>query len=133
VRRGVRDAASLAVGVGVLGYQAAQARAEEARARFRPTISSTPPDLERRVRDARTAAETGARRAWEQLEVLGTEVIERVEPVIARVSDRVEPLLSDLAERVEPVVDKIQERTQSLAHRFAAAQPVADTPARPVS
>ncbi|MEX0947505.1 MAG: hypothetical protein WEE69_01925 [Acidimicrobiia bacterium] len=106
VKQRVRDGASLAVGVGVLGYQAARTGAEEAQNR----VSAS-------VKDARGAAEQGARRAWEQIEVLGTEVLERVEPVIARVSDRVEPLIGDLAVRVEPYVDRIQARAQALARR----------------
>jgi hypothetical protein len=106
VKQRVRDGASLAVGVGVLGYQAAKTRAEEAQIR----VSAS-------VKEARGAAEQGARRAWEQIEVLGTEALERVEPVIARVSDRVEPLIGDLAVRVEPYVDRLQARARTLARR----------------
>jgi hypothetical protein len=139
VKQGVRDAASLAVGVGVLGYQAAQARAEEAKARFSKTSTAKAgAGLDDRVREARVAAEQGARRAWEQLEVIGSEVKDRVEPVIARVSDRVEPLLSDIAERVEPVVDKLQAQTKSFGKRFARDEKPkttskAKTPAAPVA
>ena len=116
VKQRVRDGASLAVGVGVLGYQAAKTRAEETQTR----VSAS-------VKDAREAAEAGARRAWEQLEVLGTEVLERVEPVIARVSDRVEPLIGDFAVRVEPVVDRIQARARSFARRPATEAKVTQT------
>jgi hypothetical protein len=107
VTQGVKDAASLAVGAGVVGYQAAQARVDEAQARFGST-----------AKEARDAVEQRARQAWEQIEVVGGEVIERVEPVIARVSDRVEPLLSDLAEKVEPVVDRIQAEAQKFGKRL---------------
>jgi hypothetical protein len=106
VKQRVRDGASLAVGVGVLGYQAAKTRAEEAQTR----VSAS-------VKEARGAAEQGARRAWEQIEVLGSEALERVEPVIARVSDRVEPLIGDLAVRVEPYVDRLQAHARTLARR----------------
>lgn len=109
VKQRVCEGASLAVGVGVLGYQAARTRAEEAQARVGTS-----------VKDARGAAEQGVRRAWEQLEVLGNEVRERVEPVITRVSDRVEPLIGDLAVRVEPFVDRVQARAQALARRAPA-------------
>jgi len=110
VKQRVRDGASLAVGVGVLGYQAARTRAEEAQTRVGTS-----------VKDARGAAEQGARRAWEQLEVLGNEVRERVEPVVTRVSDRVEPLIGDFAERVEPFVDRVQAQARSLARRAQVA------------
>ncbi len=109
VKQRVREGASLAVGVGVLGYQAARTRAEEAQNR----VSTS-------VKDVRVSAEQGARRALEQLEVLGNEVRERVEPVITRVSDRVEPLIGDLAVRVEPFVDRVQARAQALARRTPA-------------
>ncbi len=110
VKQRVREGASLAVGVGVLGYQAARTRAEEAQ-----TLVGTS------FKDVRTSAEQGARRAWEQLEVIGNEVRERVEPVITRVSDRVEPLIGDFAVRVEPFVDRVQARAQALARRAPAA------------
>jgi len=106
MKQRVRDGASFAVGVGVLGYQAARTRAEEAQVFVRES-----------AKDVRGAAEQGARRAWEQLEELGTEVRERVEPVIARVSDRVEPLIGDVAERVEPFVDRIQARAKAFARQ----------------
>lgn len=111
VKQRVRDGATLAVGVGILGYQAARSRADEAQVFVRES-----------AKDVRGAAEQGARRAWEQLEELGTEVRERVEPVIARVSDRVEPLIGDVAERVEPFVDRIQARAKAFNR-----QPVAKT------
>jgi hypothetical protein len=110
VKQKVREGASLAVGVGVLGYQAARTRAEEAQARVGTS-----------VQDVRGAAEQGARRALEQLEILGNEVRERVEPVITRVSDRVEPLIGDFAVRVEPFVDRVQAQARSLARRAPAA------------
>ena len=114
VKQGVKDAASLAVGAGVLGYQAAQARVDKAQARVGSTAKTARNGFESKVREAVDFAEQRARQAWEQIEVVGSEVIERVEPVISRVSDRVEPLLSDLAEKVEPVVDKLQARAQEL-------------------
>jgi hypothetical protein len=112
VKQRVRDGAALAVGVGVLGYQAARTRAEEAQVFVRE-----------QVKDAREAAEHGARRAWDQLEDLGSEVRERVEPVIARVSDRVEPLIGDLAEKVEPYVDRLQARAKGIARRNEEREP----------
>ena len=114
VKQGVKDAASLAVGAGVLGYQAAQARVDKAQARVGSTAKTARNGFEAKVREAVDSAEQLARQAWEQIEVVGSEVIERVEPVISRVSDRVEPLLSDLAEKVEPVVDKLQAGAQEV-------------------
>ena len=118
VKQGVKDAASLAVGAGVLGYQAAQARVDKAQARIGGTAKEARTGFESKVREARDHAEQRARQAWEQLEGVGSEVIERVEPVIARVSDRVEPLISELAEKVEPLVDRIQARVQELGKRL---------------
>jgi hypothetical protein len=106
VKQRVREGASLAVGVGALSYQAARTRAEEAQVRLGTS-----------AKDVRATAEQGARRAWDQIEVIGNEVRERIEPVITRVSDRVEPLIGDFAVRVEPFVDRVQARAKALSRR----------------
>jgi hypothetical protein len=106
VKQKVRDGASLAVGVGALGYQTARTRAEDAQTRVNTS-----------VKDAKGTAEQGARRVWEQIEVIGNDVRELVEPVITRVSDRIEPLIGDLAARLEPVIDRIQTEAHALAQR----------------
>jgi hypothetical protein len=130
VKQGVKDAASLAVGAGVLGYQAAQARVETAQVRVGDTAKGARAELEHKVREAREVAEHRARQAWDQLEAVGSEVIERIEPVIARVSDRVEPLLSDIAEKVEPVVDRIQARAQEFGKRLPGQKTPAPAPVK---
>jgi heterodisulfide reductase subunit B len=87
VRRTVRDAAYIAVGVGVLGAQSAQEK-----------LGAT-------AKDVKAGAEEGARTARLRLETLADEIRERVEPVLAKLEARVEPIRDSIEARVEPVVD----------------------------
>jgi len=86
VRKSVQDAAYIAVGVGVLGAQQAQERAEAG------------------VIDARRRVES-----------LLDEVRERVEPVVAKVEERIEPVLGDLEARVEPIVHQVRVKLAEVA------------------
>jgi hypothetical protein len=97
VRNTVRDAAYIAVGVGVLGAQSAQERLGSA------------------AKDVKAGAEEGARTARLRLETLADEIRERVEPVLAK-----------LGARVEPVVDTARVKAkQWLSRRNAPARKAA--------
>ena len=83
VKKSVQDVAYLAVGVGVLGVHAAQARAGKAQQRLET--------LGAEVRD--------------RVEPVVARVTERVEPVIGDLKARVEPVVDEIQARAREMAD----------------------------
>ena len=96
VRQRAEGAAYTAVGVGVLGFQQAQARGRAASARLATIGREAKGRAASLTKDARAAAES-----------LGTEVKQRVEPVVDRLGERVDPLVADVRARVAPVLENV--------------------------
>jgi len=96
VRQRAEGAAYTAVGVGVLGFQQAQARGRAASARLATIGREAKGRAASLTKDARAAAES-----------LGTEVKQRVEPVVDRLGERVDPLVADVRARVAPVLESL--------------------------
>jgi hypothetical protein len=95
-RQRAEDAAYTAVGVGVLGFQQAQARGRAASARLATAGREAKGRAASLTQDARVAAES-----------LGTEVKQRLEPVVDRLGGRVDPLVADVRARVAPVLENV--------------------------
>jgi hypothetical protein len=96
VRKSAQDTAYLAIGVGVLGAQQVQARAQAAGSKLESTAS------------------TGAHDARERFEAFASDVKSRVEPLVTKVEQRIEPLLGELEARIEPVVEKAKAKATAI-------------------
>jgi gas vesicle protein len=92
ISQSIQDAGYIAVGVGVLGVQAAQVRRREAQK-----------TLETGARDVKSAVENAVQSARGQ-----------IEPVVAGVRERVEPLVSTVTDRIEPVVGQIHDKAREV-------------------
>lgn len=95
LRKSATDAAYIAVGVGVLGFQQAQVRRRETQA-----------TVERWVKDLRAGAEE-----------LAGDPRQRVEPVVEELRNRVEPVveqLQALPEQLAKAIDAARARGKSL-------------------
>ncbi|HEV7524498.1 MAG TPA: hypothetical protein VGP92_06005 [Acidimicrobiia bacterium] len=120
------DAGYIAVGLGVMGFQQAQARARAARGRVSEVgdcvagrarnLRST---IDAQTQTARTQAETQVRntvsRAGAQASALRDEVGKRVEPVVGQVQAQ----LGDLPERVVQAMEPVAARVRELAGNAA--------------
>jgi hypothetical protein len=78
LRKTATDAGYVTVGLGVLGFQQAQVRRRE----LRQTVGEKTHGLRDRI-------ETGARSANDWAQELGTQVKDRIEPVVGQVVDQV--------------------------------------------
>jgi len=96
VRQRAEGAAYTAVGVGVLGFQQAQAHGRAASARLATVGREAKGRASSLSKDARAAAES-----------LSTEVKQRLEPVVDRLGERVEPVVADVRARVTPVLENL--------------------------
>ena len=85
IPQSIQDAGYIAVGVGVLGVQAAQVRGREAQKTVKGAVGNA-------VQSARG----------------------QIDPVVAGVRERVEPLVSTVTDRIEPVVDQIQDKAREV-------------------
>ncbi|MDQ3574529.1 MAG: hypothetical protein M3378_00425 [Actinomycetota bacterium] len=85
VTRTMRDAAYVAVGLGVLGFQQAQVRRRE----LAQQLQSQRPELESQVAGTR-----------HQISALARDVEQRLEPVMVDVSQRVEPVIGHIESRL---------------------------------
>jgi hypothetical protein len=111
VRKTLTDAGYIAVGLGVMGFQQAQARGRELRDR----ASSAGDCLTGKARDLSQTLETRGKSAREQAET-------RVRGTVARTTE----LRGELAQRVEPVVVKVQTQLGELPEKVVQAmEPVA--------
>jgi hypothetical protein len=108
IQQSVQDAGYIAVGVGVLGVQAAQGRRREAQTQ-----------LEGAARDVKSAVETAA-----------NQVRERVEPVIAGVRERVEPVVDQIEDKAREVIETGSAKAKVFLRREVKAKPVAKTSAK---
>jgi hypothetical protein len=106
IRKTLTDAGYVAVGLGVLGYQQAQVRRRELQQRLGSTggclnaravdgkakldsLQQTVGEKAQSLRGLRDSIETQARSANGWAQELGTQVKERIEPVIGQVVDQV--------------------------------------------
>ena len=120
VRQRAEGAAYTAVGVGVLGFQQAQARGRAASARLATIGREAKGRAASLTKDARAAAES-----------LGTEVKQRVEPVVDRLGERVDPLVADVRARVAPVLESLSgtaRRTAGATGTKATSRPAGPKP-----
>ena len=127
-RQRAEGAAYTAVGVGVLGFQQAQARGRAASARLATAGREAKGRAASLTKDARVAAGS-----------LGTEVKQRLEPVVDRLGERVDPLVADVRARVAPVLENVSRTarravgatgTPAATSRKAAPKPKPPSPAR---
>ena len=103
IRKTVTDAGYVAVGLGVLGYQQAQVRRRELQQRLGNTggclnaravdgkakLDTLQQTVSEKTQSLRDSIETQARSANGWAQELGTQVKERIEPVVGQVVDQV--------------------------------------------
>ncbi|MGQ0825212.1 MAG: hypothetical protein ACT4OX_09345 [Actinomycetota bacterium] len=127
------DAGYIAIGLGVMGVQQAQARQKQLHARVgdvaectvtrvRSLSASLSDRVESQSRTFETRTREAAERAEQQLKAtvtrvheLGTELTSRVEPLVEQVQARVADLPERVAQAMEPVTARVRERFSSAA------------------
>jgi uncharacterized protein YicC (UPF0701 family) len=91
VTQRARDAAYVAVGLGVLGFQRAQVQRQELRKRLAGEL-----DLDQRLSELRTAVTSGV----QQLDELVEGAVQMVETSLQPLEEQLPPAARDLAQRV---------------------------------
>lgn len=112
----LRDAAYIAIGMGVIGVQRAQVRREELRKQFADQRSQ----IETRVNDARQTFET---RGAEAVKIVGDLVKQtdaRVEPLLKAVEVRLDNAVELLPEQAKPVVKQARQATKDARQQVRA-------------
>lgn len=92
-----RDAAYVAVGLGVLGFQRAQVQRRQLQRRLAPEV-----DLDQRVSEVRAAVATGV----QQLDELLEGAVQAMESTLQPLEDQLPPVAREVAQRV---VDQARE------------------------
>lgn len=113
VRKTVTDAGYIAIGLGVMGVQRAQARGRALRAK----LDGAGDCFTNRSRDL----ETRARETVTRVQGLGTEMTARVEPLVEQVQSRVEQVQTKVAQLPERVVQAIEPVTAAVRERLGTA------------
>jgi hypothetical protein len=118
VRKTLTDAGYIAIGLGVMSFQQAQARsrglrgrAEQAGACVRKNTVDAPRKLQEQSRSARSRSQEQVRHTVARAQSLRDEVGKRVEPVVGRVQAQ----LGDLPERVVQAMEPVAARVRELA------------------
>ncbi len=101
----LRDAAYIAIGMGVIGVQRAQVRREEIRKQFTEQRTS----FEGRVNDARQTFETRGAEAVKLVGDLVKQADAAVEPVIKAVEERIDGVVELLPEQAKPAVKQARQ------------------------
>ena len=116
VRKTLTDAGYIAVGLGVMGFQQAQARSRELRERALSTsncVSGKARDfqqtLETRGKTARDQAETTVRTTVARTTEIRSELAQRVEPVVVKVQTQLGELPERVVQAMEPVAARVRE------------------------
>jgi hypothetical protein len=122
VRKTLTDTGYIAIGLGVMGFQQAQARGRK----LRTHLAATGDCLGARTREAHEKLETGSRlartRAEEQVRTtvarahgLRGEVEKRFEPVVGQVQTQLVELPERVVQAMEPVAARVRELTGNAA------------------
>lgn len=111
VRKTVTDAGYIAIGLGVMGVQQAQATGRELRSRAGQASSC----VQHRAKDAQAKFESQSRTARA-----------RAEARVRTTANRAQDLRDELGKRIEPVVGQVQAQLGDLPERVVQAmEPVA--------
>lgn len=118
VRKTVTDAGYVAIGLGLMGVQQAQARRRALTARLRGSggcVADRGRDIERRAAAARDLAEERVRTTVSRVQELGSEIGSRVEPIVEQVQAQVAQLPERVVQALEPVTTRVRERLGTAA------------------
>ena len=112
----LRDAAYIAIGMGVIGVQRAQVRREEIRKQFSEQTSV----LEGRVNEARQAFEARGAEVVKAVGDLVKQTDARVEPLLKAVEERIDTAVALLPEPAKPVVNQAREAAKDARQQVRA-------------